>query len=138
MTNTCLEMKARPSACKVSAPCPLLKLCGKSVQLINTHTDITFEIKQTRDSFGKWLVKLKFHSYIALVGEGNVTFGGGSSCVRSNSSMKYPAIKCGVLIPAQRSSDVCLIPQIEYYRPRPRFSRDSCLETNLRWVSAYR
>ena len=46
--------------------------------MIYTHTVIKFEVKQTRDSFGKWRVKLKFHSYIALVEERNVTFGGGA------------------------------------------------------------
>ena len=37
---------------------------------------IIFEVQHTRDSFGKWLVKLRFHSYIALVGQRNVTFKG--------------------------------------------------------------
>ena len=71
-------MKARPLACKVSAPCPILKVCGKSAQLNYPHIVIILEVKQTRDSFGKWLDKLKFISYIALVGKRNVTFGGGA------------------------------------------------------------
>ena len=32
-----------------------------------------FEVKQTRVSFGKWLVKLMLRSYIVLVGERNMT-----------------------------------------------------------------
>ena len=78
LRDTRLEMKARPLACKVFAPCPLLKVCGNSAQLIYRHTVIIFEVQQTRDRFGKCLVKLKFLSYIALVGERNVTFGGGT------------------------------------------------------------
>jgi hypothetical protein len=102
LTDTHVEIKARPLACKVSAPCPLLKVCGNSAQLIYTHTVIIFEVQQTRDSFGKWLVKLKFHSYTALVGEPNVTFVGGAVGLRSNSSMKYPAInmRCVTCSPA--------------------------------------
>ena len=67
-----------PLECEVSAPCPFLKFCGNSAQLIYTHKVIIFEVQQTRHSFGQWLVKLKFHSYISLVGERNVTFGGGT------------------------------------------------------------
>ena len=68
MTDTRLEIKARPLACNVSAPYPLLKVCGNSAQLIYPQT-VIFEGQHTRYSFGNWLVKLKFHSYIALVGE---------------------------------------------------------------------
>ena len=68
LMDTRLEMKARPLACKVSALCLLLKFCRNSAQLIYTHTVIIFEVKQTRYSFGKRLVKTKFQSFIALFG----------------------------------------------------------------------
>ena len=42
LTDTRLEMKARPLTFKVSVPCPLLKFCGKSAQLIYTHTHIIY------------------------------------------------------------------------------------------------
>ena len=73
LKDTRLEMKTRTLACKVSAPCPLSKVCGNSAQFIYPDTVVIFEVQQTRDSFGNWLVKLKFYSYIALVGERNVT-----------------------------------------------------------------
>jgi hypothetical protein len=44
LTDTRLEMKARPLACKVSALCLLLKFCRNSAQLIYTHTVIIFEV----------------------------------------------------------------------------------------------
>ena len=69
LTDRRLEMKARPLACKVSVPYPLLKVCGNSAQLIYTHTVIIFEVQHTRNSFGKCLVKPKFQSYFALVGK---------------------------------------------------------------------
>jgi hypothetical protein len=59
LTDTRLEIKARPLACKVPAPCPLPKVCGNSAQLIYPDTVVIFEVLQTRDSFGIWLVKLK-------------------------------------------------------------------------------
>jgi hypothetical protein len=89
-------MKARPLACKVSAPYPLLKVCGNSAQLIYTHTVIIFEVLQTRDSFGKWPVKPKFQSYIALVGERNVTFGGGAVGCEIGQQHKIPGYKHAV------------------------------------------
>ena len=46
--------------------------------MIYTHTIIIFEVQQTRDRFGKCLVKQKFQSYIAVIGERKVTFGGGT------------------------------------------------------------
>ena len=78
LADSRLKMRARPLACKVSATCKLSKAGGNSAQLIYPHTVIIFEVQQTRDSFGKWLVKLKFHSYISLVEERNVTFEGGA------------------------------------------------------------
>ena len=56
----------------------IIKSLRKQCKLIYTNTVIIFEVQQTRDSFGKWLVKPKIQSYIALVGERNVTFGGGT------------------------------------------------------------
>ena len=73
LTDIRLEMKTRPLACKVSATCPLSKVFGNSAHLIYPETFVVFELKQTRESFGKWLVKLKFKSYIALMGDRNVT-----------------------------------------------------------------
>jgi hypothetical protein len=55
ITDTRLEMKARPLACKVSALCPLLKVFGNSAQLIYSHKVIIFEVQQTRDSFASGL-----------------------------------------------------------------------------------
>ena len=75
MTDTRLDVKARPLACKVSPSCPLLKVCGKSGRLVYAHTVIIFEVQQTRDSFGNWFVKLKFQSYCPGRVR-NVTFGG--------------------------------------------------------------
>ena len=86
-------MNARRLVCKASAPCPILKVCGYSAQLIYAHTVIKFEVHQTRDSFGKWLVKLKFHFYIALVGERNVTFGGGLVGCEIEQQHKIPRYK---------------------------------------------
>jgi hypothetical protein len=110
LTDTRLEMKARPLACKVSALCPLLKVCGNSAQSIYSHTVIIFEVQQTRDSFGKFLVKLEFHSYIALVGERNVSFGGGSVGCEIEQQHEIQRYKHAVSIAAPRSSEVCLIP----------------------------
>ena len=45
--------------------------------------------------------------------------------------MKFPAINMRCVTCSRRSNDVYPINQIEYYKPRPRFSRDSCLEANL-------
>ena len=60
------------SICAVSIIKSLLKQCTADLYA----QVIIFEVQQTRDSFGKWLVKPKFQSYIALVGKRNVTFGG--------------------------------------------------------------
>ena len=62
------------SICSVS----IIKVCGNSAQFIYPDTVVILEVQQTRDSFGKWLVKLKFHFYIALVGERNVNLRGGA------------------------------------------------------------
>ena len=53
LTDTCLEMKARPLACKVSVPCSLIKVCRNSAQLIYTHKVNIFEVQKTRESLGK-------------------------------------------------------------------------------------
>ena len=58
--------------CKVSAPYPFPEVGGSPDKVV------IFEVQQTRDSFGKWLVKLKIQSYIALVVERNVTLRGGA------------------------------------------------------------
>ena len=87
LTDTRLEMKASPLACKVWTPCPLSNVCGTSAQLIYSDIFIIFEVQQTRDVFTKWLFKLKFNSYIALVGELNVTLRGGADGLRSNSGI---------------------------------------------------
>ena len=78
LTDTSLEMKARPLAFKVSALRPISKVGGNSAQLIYTDTVVIFEVQQTFESFVKWLVKLKFQSYIAIFGEQNLTLRGGA------------------------------------------------------------
>ena len=69
LTDRRLEMKARPLAYKVSAPCPLSKVGGNSAHLIYPDIVVIFDVQQTCESFGKWLLKLKFQSNTALVGE---------------------------------------------------------------------
>ena len=135
LTDTRREMKARILVCKVSSPCPLSKVGQNSTQMIYTCTVIMIVV-QTRDSFGRWLVKLKFHSYYnALVGERNVTVGRAVGC--EIEEHQIPRYKHSVLPAAPRSNDVRPNQKI-YYRPRPRLSRDSCLEANPRWGLAYR
>ena len=95
MTDTRLEMKAPPLACKISASCAILKVCGNSAQLNYTHT-LIFGVQQTRDSFGKWLLKLKFHYYIALVAERNVTFGGCAVVCEIEQQREIPQYKHAV------------------------------------------
>ena len=58
LTDTRPEMKARPIACKVSAPCSLSKVDGFSLQMMFSDTAVIFEVQQTRDRFGKWPLKL--------------------------------------------------------------------------------
>ena len=76
LKDTRLEMKARTLACKVTAP--LSKVGGNSAHWIYPDTFVIFEVQQTRDSVGKWLVKLNFHTYVDLVGERNLTLRGGA------------------------------------------------------------
>jgi len=78
LTDTRPEMKSSPLGYKVSVTCPLLKVDGKSAQLIYPVTVIIFESQHTSYRIDKCLVKLKFQSYIALVGERKVTFRGGA------------------------------------------------------------
>ena len=54
---------------QISVPLPLLKVSGNSAQLVYIHTVIISEVQQTRYSFGKWPVKPKFQSNIALFGK---------------------------------------------------------------------
>ena len=62
-----------------------------------------------------------------------MTFGGCTIGRKIKKQHEISRNKRAVLLAAPRSSDVCPIPQKGYYRLRPRFSNDSCLEQTFAW-----
>jgi len=87
--------EATPFSVQSISAASIIKSLRKQCAVDLYHT-IIFEVQQTRDSFGMWLLKLKFQSYIALVRERNMTFGDGAVECEIEQQREIPRYKHAV------------------------------------------